>query len=168
MDIQLINTLFDYNYSAHDRVWDGAMELTSEQFIEETDYSWRSVRNHLVHVMSTDNRWLARVQNQNFLPDRLEPSDYPDQDKVREKWNDVRDRVIAYVTGLTNDELYAIVEVDLPHRGGTYRNHRWEILVHMVNHGTDHRAQILARLHELGAITVEQDLMLYLWENQTG
>ena len=45
------------------------------------------------------------------------------------------------------------------------RTGRREVLLHMVNHGTDHRAQILARLHELGAETVEQDLMLYLWES---
>lgn len=166
MDVESINTLFDYNYGAHDLIWDGAMELTPEQFIEESDYSWLSVRNHLVHVMSTDNRWLARVQNQTNLPERLEPADYPDQDATREKWDDIRDRVIYYVTRLTQDELDAIVEVNIPHRGGVYRNRRWEILVHMVNHGTDHRAQILARLHELGAMTVEQDLILYLWDKQ--
>ena len=43
---------------------------------------------------------------------------------------------------------------------------RREVLIHVVNHGTDHRAQILARLHELGAPTLEQDLMLYLWERE--
>lgn len=165
MDAHGINTLFDYNYGAHDRVWNCVMELTPEQFVEESDYSWLSIRNHLVHVMSTDNRWLARVQNQ-ALPQRFEPADYADQDAVREQWNAVRDQVISYVTGLANDDLHEVVEVDLPHRGGVYRNRRWEILMHMVNHGTDHRAQMLARLHELGAMTVEQDMILYLWQTQ--
>jgi uncharacterized damage-inducible protein DinB len=165
MDVHAIQILFDYNYTTHDRVWDCVMELTEEQFVAESDYSWRSLRNHLVHVMSVDNRWLARVQNQP-LPDRLEVVDYPNQDTVREKWNDIRDDVISYVTGLTPDELTETLDVDLPHRGGKYQNKRWEILVHMVNHGTDHRAQILSRLHDLGAITVEQDMILYLWDRQ--
>ena len=165
MDPQSINTLFDYNNTTYNRVWDCVLELTPEQFVEESDYSWLSVRNHLVHLMSTDNRWLARVRGDE-LPDRLEPIDYPDQDAVRQKWDEVRDRVFAYITGLTTEDLHEIIEVDLPHRGGTYPNRRWEILLHMVNHGTDHRAQILARLHELGAMTVEQDLILYLWDHQ--
>lgn len=46
------------------------------------------------------------------------------------------------------------------------RFRRWEILLHMANHGADHRARILARLHELGAETIEQDLLLYWWVNE--
>jgi uncharacterized damage-inducible protein DinB len=38
-------------------------------------------------------------------------------------------------------------------------------LAHVVNHGTDHRGQILATLHGLGAPTVEQDMMFFLWES---
>ena len=167
MDTQVLLTMFDYNYGAHDYVWDCIMELTPEQFVEESDYSWGSIRNHLVHVMSVDNRWLARVDNR-VLPDRLEPADYPDQDTTREMWNDIRDNVIAYITTLSEAEADEIIDIDLPHRGGHYRNKRWEILLHMANHGTDHRAQILARLHELGAITVEQDMILYLWDKQRG
>ena len=165
MDVQAIKTLFDYNYGAHDRVWDCVMELTTEQFVEKSDYSWGSIRNHLVHVMSVDNRWLARVQKQT-LPERLEPIDFPNQDVAREKWNEIRDCVLEYVSTLSPVDLEEIVIVNLPHRGGEYRNQRWEILVHMVNHGTDHRAQMLARLYELGAMTIEQDMILYLWDRQ--
>lgn len=33
----------------------------------------------------------------------------------------------------------------------------------MANHGTDHRAQILRTLYDLGAPTFSQDLIMYLW-----
>jgi uncharacterized damage-inducible protein DinB len=33
----------------------------------------------------------------------------------------------------------------------------------MVNHGTDHRAQILRLLYDLGAPTFEQDMIIYWW-----
>ena len=35
----------------------------------------------------------------------------------------------------------------------------WQVLVHVVNHGTDHRAQILRILHELGVKTQSQDFI---------
>lgn len=165
MNPEAIKTLFDYHFGMWDRVWDCVMELTDEQFVQESDYSWRSVRNHLVHAMSTDNRWLARIQNKS-LPDRFEPMAFATQDIVRESWNIIRDEVLAYTNSLSQSDLQEMITINLAHRDGEYRNLRWEILSHVVNHGTDHRAQILARLHELGAMTVEQDMILYLWSQQ--
>ncbi len=165
MNARTIQTLFDYHYGMYQQVWDCVMELTEAQFVRETDYSLRSVRNHLVHCMSVDNRWLARIQNQT-PPKRLESIHYPNQDAVRLKWNAIRQRVLNYTDSLTQEALNETVQVEFPRRGGQHRNLRWEILLHMVNHGTDHRAQILARLHELGAATIEQDLMLHLWAKQ--
>ena len=37
---------------------------------------------------------------------------------------------------------------------------RWQALLHLVNHGTDHRATVLERLHALGVPTFDQDLSL--------
>ena len=37
------------------------------------------------------------------------------------------------------------------------------MLLHLVNHGTDHRAQMLAMLNSLGAPTFAQDYLHYLF-----
>ncbi|MBK6794482.1 MAG: hypothetical protein IPG80_18510 [Anaerolineales bacterium] len=40
------------------------------------------------------------------------------------------------------------------------RGHRqilWQVLLHVVNHATDHRAQLLRALHDLGVDTKSQD-----------
>jgi uncharacterized damage-inducible protein DinB len=37
----------------------------------------------------------------------------------------------------------------------------WQTLLHLVNHGTDHRAQVLRVLHDLKADTFDQDLVYY-------
>ncbi len=39
----------------------------------------------------------------------------------------------------------------------------WQVLLHLVNHGTDHRAQVLRALQDLGAPTFDQDYILYQW-----
>ena len=40
------------------------------------------------------------------------------------------------------------------------------MLLQVVNHGTDHRAQLLCMLHDLGAKTAPQDYNFYVYDNQ--
>ena len=164
MDEQTVRTLFEYHYALFDRIWEIADSLTTEQFVAESDYSLRSVRNHLVHCMNVDDRWLSRLKGTKVAA-LLEEEDFPDQGSVRTHWDAVRERVLAYVHALSAADLAEEIVIDLPHRFPVPgRFTRYEIIMHMVNHGTDHRAQILARLHELGATTIEQDMVLHWWE----
>ena len=41
----------------------------------------------------------------------------------------------------------------------------WQVLLHVVNHGTDHRAQILRLLNDLGVKTESQDYIFYVYDN---
>ena len=41
----------------------------------------------------------------------------------------------------------------------------WQVLLHVANHGTDHRAQILRLLNDLGVKTTSQDYIFYVYDN---
>jgi uncharacterized damage-inducible protein DinB len=41
----------------------------------------------------------------------------------------------------------------------------WQVLLHVVNHGTDHRAQLLRLLSDLGVETTSQDYIFYVYDN---
>ena len=41
----------------------------------------------------------------------------------------------------------------------------WQVLLHVVNHGTDHRTQLLRLLNDLGVKTESQDYIFYVYEN---
>ena len=161
MNAQQIKTLFEYHYAAFDKIRESVRALTAEQFLAESAYSVGSLRNQLAHCLMVDIRWLARLNRQ--TPPESEYADYPDQATLWREWDAAREKVMAYVNGLTEADLDDMVDLHFPARGGSKRNRRWQILLHMVNHGTDHRAQILALLHSYGAATFEQDLMLHLW-----
>ena len=166
MDASAIRRLLHYHYGMFERVWECAQDLTADQIVAESDYSFGSLRNHFVHCMNVDGRWLARLKG-GAPPPRLNPSDYADQDALRDQWEQVCQRVLAYVDSLTELDLNESVPVELEGRDLEARRfRRWEILLHVANHGTDHRAQILARLHELGAETIEQDLILHWWADE--
>ncbi len=61
----------------------------------------------------------------------------------------IEQALLDYVHALTEAELAAVPDGLL--------ETRWEALVHIFTHGTDHRAQILSMLHGLGAPTFNQD-----------
>ncbi len=166
MNVDGFKMLFDYHYGLFDSIWASVDQLTVDQFVEENGYSLGSVRNHLAHCMNVDDRWLARIQELT-LPDVLDEYAFPDQVSVRAEWDPIRERVLAYVNGLTDSQLEEFVPIVIHGRFSEPQpTMRRDILLHVVNHGTDHRAQILARLHELGAPTLEQDLILHLWAQE--
>lgn len=112
MDVNAIGRLLHYHYGMFERVWECANDLTGSQFVAESDYSFGSVRNHFVHCLNVDRRWLARLEG-GAPPPRLNPGDYADQDALRDRWEQVRQRVLAYVGSLTEQELNETVHVEL-------------------------------------------------------
>lgn len=163
MNAATIASLFQYNYAMHRRLWKSIMTLTDAQFTEPIAYSMGSIRNHMVHLTSVDARWLARIQEQT-PPERLNLEAFGSAPQLREQWEQVAQDAVAFATGIDEATLQHELTFDMPHRGGTRVNTVGQIMLHMVNHGTDHRAQILPILHRMGAATFEHDYILYLWE----
>lgn len=163
MNIEAIKKMYVYHFAMHRKVWDTCIEtLADEQFITDLDYSKGSIRNQCVHVIGVDERWFARIQGVP-LPDFPADEAYTTKASVRARWDEAEKIIMAYLNTLTDADLSRVLSYDMPHRGGMKTNPVWEILVHVINHGTDHRAQILAMLHQMGAPTLEQDMMLYWW-----
>jgi uncharacterized damage-inducible protein DinB len=167
MKIEYFRTLWDYNYGLHARVWECIDHISDGQFVEEVDYSIGSIRNHYVHLASVDRRWLARLTGA-VLPEGLKYGDFPTRKEVRVRWEQVAADMLSYINNLSEAQLDDVVQYDIPHRGGTKRSLRWHILLHIANHGTDHRAQVLPILFRLGAPTLEQDLIIHLWDHEHG
>jgi len=151
--VNMIQTLIEYHTTTTRRVWDSIEKLTDEQFLQDDAYSRGSIRNLMVHLASTDRRWLAGLKN---LPDtgHLDFKDYPTRASGRAIFESVAKDLMDYVPSLTEAELEGI-----PAGMPTTRS---MVLLHLANHGTDHRATVLERLIAIGAPTFEQDFIFWL------
>ena len=162
MNPEAIRLLFEYHYWASERVWECIMTLTDEQFVQPIDYSLGSIRNQIVHVMSATQRWIKRLQ-QAQVSEQLAFGDYPTRAEAKAMWDILKVATLDYVESLDQAQLDEMIAWELLGRNLQAHNTRWEILLHLANHATDHRAQILAMLHtQFGANTIEQDLIFYL------
>jgi uncharacterized damage-inducible protein DinB len=164
MNSKAIQTMFDYHYGRYREVWTSIMTLSDEQFVQEIPYSWGSVRNHMVHVVDDDASWIAFLEDRE-RPLTLRPEGFPTRADVRKKYDAIQAYVLDFVQRLAEDALQYEYTWMPPSAPGPQRITAWQILLHMVNHGTDHRAQILRALHDFGAPTFDQDLMSYLWQS---
>ena len=159
MNAAALRILFDYNAWAHAQVWACIKQLDDEQFMQEFDYSLGSIRDHLVHVASVDMRWWSRVRGED-LPEHFDPADFTTREDVSRLWSVVYEDIDVALAQMDDDMVRR--SITYTSRGETYTDEAWKILLHVVNHGTDHRAQMLYLLGKLGTMTVEQDFVYYL------
>lgn len=116
-------------------VWNECIVLlTDEPFTRKVDDSVRSLRNHNVLRLSSDDRWCGGL--------RGEPVP----------------GVCALVTAGMRDEPPVMAVND--------RTPRWQILVHVASHGTNHRAQMLMLLKQIGIKTFPQESIGCLWKQR--
>jgi uncharacterized damage-inducible protein DinB len=152
--IEMVRTFIEYHIATTQRVWDSVDQISEQQFLMEDDYSRGSIRNLMVHLTHTDLRWLTGLKN---LPDpegMKKYDEFPDRAAVRGYWESVAEQLTEYVNQLEEAELISN-PIDIP-------GPRWEVLLHLVNHGTDHRSTVLQKLHEYAAPTFDQDFIMWI------
>ena len=154
--LDMYRQLFSYNYALFDKIWESILVLSDAQFVQDIDYSHGSIRNQMVHVINTEVGWLRGLQGDpQARKIKMDPKDYPTCKSTIVLWDIIRMQVLEYLDSLDEDDL----EIIPPGMKGPV----WQVLLHLINHSTDHRAQVLRALHDLGAPTFNQDLIFYLW-----
>jgi len=117
------------------------------------------VRDQLVHLMSVDASWFSGLRGID-MPDMLNPAHFDDRDMLRARWDTIEQEMRAYLATLRDEMLFTKPFVYEEDRELTI----WHALMQVINHGTDHRAQILRLLHDLGVKTGPQDYIFYVYE----
>lgn len=161
MDADMFRSLYDYHFALNHKLWDECIvPLTDEQFTRKVEYSIGSARNHVVHMLNIDDRWFSGLRGEP-VPGFLNPVHFFKRDVIREKWDGIEARMQDYLKDLRDSDLktqpFMASDKD--------PTALWQILLHVANHGTDHRAQLLRILSELGVKTFPQDYIIYAWEH---
>ena len=164
MNAAYFRRMIDYTFWEHRQVWGYVLALSDEQYTRPCDYSIGSVHEQVVHTMGAEWLWLQRVRDE--TPDPfLKADDFADRATVRARWDEIEAGWRAYVRALRDEQL-AETMVYTSINGNMRREQPlWEGLAQIVNHATDHRAQILALIHQLGGETGAQDFIFYTWKN---
>lgn len=144
-----LRNLIDYHYWARDRVLDAVAAITPEQFARPMGNSFSSVRDTVAHICAAERIWITRLKGDTPLgpqnPDRL-----PDFDAARKEWAELESEMREQLARLGPEAVERpITYQDL--RGNDQSDVLWQMLQHVVNHGTYHRGQITTMLRQLDA-----------------
>ena len=162
MNANAFRQFYGYHFTQNRKLWDSyIMPLSPEQFTQAVDYSHGSVRDQIVHLINVDDVWFSELRG-------IEPSeplpapDSDDRNIIRAQWDSVEHKMLDYLSGLQDPMLF-----DQPIKEPEEDKDLivWQVLLHVVNHGTDHRAQLLRVLNDLGVETTSQDYIFYVYEH---
>lgn len=162
MTANAFRQFYDYHFAENRKIWDWYVtDLTPAQFTQAVDYSHGSVRDQIVHLMNVDEAWFSELRGVEF-PEPFPPATSDDRDLIRARWDKVEQSMRDYLAGL-RDEMLFDQPIQEPEEDKDLIV--WQVLLHVANHGTDHRAQILRLLNELGLRTAPQDYIFYVYEH---
>ena len=161
MNADAFRHLYAYHFSQNRSLWDlSRAALSWEQFSQPSAYSMGSARNQFVHLMSDDEMWFCGLRGAP-IPDPLDPAQFTDWKVIRAYWDEVERQMQADLAALQDAMLF-----EKPFPDGVDKDLiRWQVLIHVVNHGTDHRAQLLRLLNDLGVDTSAQDYIFYAYDH---
>jgi len=161
MKTDQIKLLYEYNYWANWRILTACAQLGPEQYIASATFG--SVRANLIHIVSSEWAWRLLLQG-NTWPEDLTQADLPTLDALRERWHAEQREMMAYIGRLSDEDLNGIIRYPLS--TGTVRERvLWHCLLHLVNHGTQHRSEAAALLTSCGQSPGDVDFTLFLNEH---
>ncbi len=161
MNVQAFRHFYAYHFAENRKIWDTYIApLSHEQFTRHTDYSHGSVRDQIVHLMSVDKAWFSDLRAV-AMPEPLSPGELDDRSRIRAHWDSIERSMREYLAALRDEMLF-----EKPFAEGEDKDLiLWQVLLHVGNHGTDHRAQLLRLLNDLGVKTGPQDYIFYVYDN---
>jgi len=160
MNKQDITLLYKYNQWANAKILQQVAKVSLEQYLAPAKFPHGGLRSTLVHALFAEWIWRHRWEGASPIV-RLKPDDFPTIKSLLARWADEEKILMKFVEEVTdkrlNDHFFYTNT-----QGTPYEKILWQVMVHVVNHGTQHRTEAAAMLTEFGFSPGDIDLVYFL------
>ena len=135
-----------------------AVRAVSDADLEKpSGISHHSLLGTLAHILWADWLWYTRV---------AEPMEQPGKTRetLETAWPALQDKWVAWAERAGDEGINRVVEYKSILDGQIARTPAWQIVLHVVNHGTLHRGQAMGMLRQMGIAPPHTDLLFYYRE----
>ncbi|MET1180890.1 DinB family protein [Peribacillus simplex] len=163
-----VENLYNYHVWANQRIIDHLKTLSPEKYQKEMKSVFSSVSKVLSHIYLVDYGWLNILEGQNMseamqsslqLQEKIEKLPIED---LEMEFHTLSTRFISFLK--SQEDIEKRIMLDNPW-ASLRETSLSEMILHVVNHGTYHRGNISAMLHQLGASSVMTDYAFYWYSD---
>ena len=162
ISVEVLQSHIDYTAWASQRLVEAATHLNAEELTHNFGTADKSVLGTLVHTFAADRIWMGRIDGQ--IPARfLEVEKDMHMHVLRDDWPLLHNRWKAWAASLTDKAAHAVLAYKNM-KGDSFESPLWQIVLHVVNHGTHHRGQAAGFIRSMGHTPPPLDLIAYYWQ----
>lgn len=160
LPVELLRLHLRYTTWASARIVEAAAKLTPAELVHDWKSADKSVLGTLAHVYAADRVWLGRIYGN--PPTRfLDPEVDVKMEVLQKEWPALLQRWQKWSNALQDGSASATYK-DL--QGKEQSTPLWQIVMHVVNHGTHHRGQAVAMIRGMGHTPPALDLIRFYRE----
>lgn len=162
MDPAAVRSLYRYDEWANARLIDAVAELPEERRRAPIESSFPSLLETVGHIVSAEWIWLERWRGESpsLVPGWV---DHPVFEDVCARLRVVERERHAFLASLTAEDLETTIAYRLM-SGAPHEDRLLDLLLHVVNHSSYHRGQLVTMLRQVGGRTVSTDYVVFLHE----
>jgi uncharacterized damage-inducible protein DinB len=151
--LSMIKLFYVYNSWATAQLIDAMVGLSEEEINTPGCSGNGSIRETMAHLLTAQWGWLSWLDKsksaQESMTLRLNPDEINSRDKLLKKWREIDRQTNTCIENLTDEDLVENWSASTP-GGFSMTLPLWKLLMHVANHGTHTRAQIIAAIRRLG------------------
>jgi uncharacterized damage-inducible protein DinB len=142
-----LNELYDYHYWATRRMLAAMVGLASDQLMEPWGKGLGSLHATLTHTLHAEWLWMQRWQGRS-------PQEFPSNDglatiyDIRQRWEKQERDLRAFLAAQNEQSLVQVVAYKNT-KGEDFELPLYQMMAHVVNHATHHRAEIAEMLAQI-------------------
>src|SRR5436190_1819979 len=140
--------LYQYNHWTTEKILEVASHVTMEQFLAPAPFPHGGLQGTLVHALFA--QWIWRVRWEGTSPNyRLKPEDFLTFESLRTRFEEEEQLLMAFVENVDESRLNEKFHYN-DTAGKPQERVLWHTMVHLVNHGTQHKTEAAAILTGYG------------------
>jgi len=158
--LELVRGLYAYNDWANNQVLEAASRLTDDEFSRKQGASFESVEGNLAHIVGAQIVWLQRWTGGSNPKPVLEFQKMRGLTAIRDAFGQSHEGLRAFI-GSSSDERLDQVLAYRDSAGNPHERVLWQLMAHVANHGTHHRAETAMAMGAMAKPMRELDYVFF-------